>query len=430
MAGQSLEFTISASDQASKVVTTVQNKINNFGKDVGKSIAGVLGPMALVGFAVSKVTDYLAEMEKKAKEAFDFGAGLADSADKLGVTAEEFQKITQAAQATGLSVDNVTTAYKASAKFLADVKSGNAEAIETFKKLGFSVSDLEKTKPEDVLSKLSGVMSAATDPTQKMAIAMTVLGDSAKGLQATLAKGFDIAGAFEGADLISEEDAALLRQAKNAKLKLELEEKVAAARQAAREEFLKTPDGIAFAKSNTQTFAGGGTGGVGVSTNIPTQLIDAEIKRIAKKKKDDADQAERDKSNNADNVKAAKELVELDEKRKKAAEEKAAAEKAAGKEPSAVKAAKGAKVGTQSEGELGSIAIKSAPLMVSSLREIGGGMAGEKIASQIDLQTIQVDLTRSMLTELQTLNNKSRDTVDFTKLPLDGGMANFTKTLA
>ena len=36
MAGQSLEFTINASDQASKVVTSVQNKINNFGKDVGK----------------------------------------------------------------------------------------------------------------------------------------------------------------------------------------------------------------------------------------------------------------------------------------------------------------------------------------------------------------------------------------------------------
>jgi hypothetical protein len=68
--------------------------------------------------------------------------------------------------------------------------------------------------------------------------------------------------------------------------------------------------------------------------------------------------------------------------------------------------------------------------MVSSLREIGGGMAGEKIASQIDLQTIQVDLTRSMLTELQSLNNKSRDTVDFTKLPIQGGVSNFTKTLA
>jgi hypothetical protein len=426
MAGQSLEFTISASDQASKVVTSVQKKIDNFGKDVGKSIAGVLGPMALAGLAVSKVTEYLAEMEKKAKEAFDFGAGLTDSANKLGVTAEQFQQITQAAQDTGLSVDEVGKAFLLAAKRIEDAKNGNQDAISGLDALGIGVEDLGKTKPEEVLAKLAGAMAAGKDPTEKMAIAMAVLGSSAADLQKVLAKGFDIAGAFEGANLIPDEDADLLRQAKNAKLKLELEEKVAEARKQAREEFSKTPEGKAFIDKNTKITSGGSQGFVFKTETATDAQIDAEIKRVAKEKKDKADKEAAEEAAKVANTSAAAKALE------KSASDKIKEEEAK-KKPEKEKAertVKGAKMGTQSDAELGSISVKSAPIMVSSLREIGGGMAGEKIASQIDLQTIQVDLTRSMLTELQMLNNKSRDTVDFTKLPLDGGMANFTKNLA
>jgi hypothetical protein len=414
MAGQSLEFTISASDQASKVVTSVQKKIDNFGKDVGRSIAGVLGPMALVGFAVSKVTEYLAEMEKKAKEAFDFGAGLSDAAAKLGVTVEQFQQITKAAAATGESLDNVATAYKASTKFLADVKSGNLEALETFEGLGFSISNLEKIKPEDVLARLSQVMLTATDPTQKMAIAMTVLGESAKNLQGTLAKGFNIAAAFEGGGLISDEDAALLAESKAAKKKLELEEQVAQVKEQAREAFSKTEEGRAFINKNTKITSGGSQGFVFKTETASDEQLDAEIKRIGKKKKEDAERAAAIAAADAQSIERAKTLLDIDLQRKKAAEDKAAADKAAGKEPPAPKAEKAppapkaAKDQTQLPGEM------SRAINVSSLREIGGGMAGEVAVSEEQYKQNQLELLREAVKQLEALNGKNGG-VDFTK---------------
>jgi len=57
-----LSFTISAEDQASRAVETVQKKIQSFGSDVAKMALGVAGPMALIGvgfdFVKSKIDEY------------------------------------------------------------------------------------------------------------------------------------------------------------------------------------------------------------------------------------------------------------------------------------------------------------------------------------------------------------------------------------
>jgi hypothetical protein len=57
-----LSFTISAEDQASKVVDTVKSKLNNFGSDLAKMALGVAGPMALVsqaiGYVMKRIDEY------------------------------------------------------------------------------------------------------------------------------------------------------------------------------------------------------------------------------------------------------------------------------------------------------------------------------------------------------------------------------------
>jgi len=57
-----LSFTISAEDQASKAVETVQKKIQSFGSDVAKMALGVAGPMALISagfdFVKGKIDEY------------------------------------------------------------------------------------------------------------------------------------------------------------------------------------------------------------------------------------------------------------------------------------------------------------------------------------------------------------------------------------
>jgi len=69
-----LSFTISAQDQASKAVETVQKKIQNFGHDVAKLALGVAGPMAALQAGIGYVTDKWAEYKKAQDDAFEAGA--------------------------------------------------------------------------------------------------------------------------------------------------------------------------------------------------------------------------------------------------------------------------------------------------------------------------------------------------------------------
>lgn len=405
MSGSTLEFRITATDQASAALTSVQKKVMDFGKDIGKGIVGAIGPMAAVGYAVSKVTEYLDDMAKKAKEAFDWGSTLSDNAAKLGVTVEEFQRITNAAEATGQSVDKVGQAFKLAADIIAQAKAGNQDAIASLAALGISVQDLGNAKPEDVLAKLSAAMAAATNPTDKMAIAMAALGKSAKDLQNVLAKGFDIQGAMLDMEGLTQEEADLLRDTAKKERAKANKEKVEAAREAARKEFMNTPEGQEFARRNTKYYgAGYGTAVVG-PTN---EQIDAELARVRKQKRTEAAAAAA--AANPPNPVAAGALLKI-------AAENAAKE--AAKETAKPKQSKGAKIGGVSNEAIENI--KTPPITVSSLREIGGGIAGEGIANTTDLMVQQVNLQEKMLKELEVLNTKSRDNTDFTK-PLPNGM--------
>lgn len=400
-----MEFTIVGRDQGSQVITTINKKISEFGKDVGKSIVGFLGPMALATTAISKITDYLEGVKQKAKEAFDWGASLTDAAAKLGVNAEEFQRISNAADATGESVDNVAKAFKLAADLIARAKAGNADAIASLTALGISVDDLDKTKPEDVLARLAGAMAAGKDPTEKMAIAMAALGTSAKDLQAVLAKGFDIQGAMLDTEGLTQDEANLLRERVKSERAKANREKVASAKQAAREEFMATAEGKAFIQKKIESGTDLTAGAYGAVT-VTSAALDAEIARLGKERRDkEAATAEARAKAGAP---AAAALLE-----------KARAEKAktdVSSEP------KGSKIGGVSNAELGSISVKAPPLTVSSLREIGGGIAGEKAFAQIDLAQVQVNLQEKMLSELEKLNNKSGDSIDFTKFPQLNGM--------
>jgi len=69
-----LSFTISAQDQASRAVETVQKKIQSFGSDVAKLALGVVGPMALLQAGIGYVTEKWQEYKQAQQDAFDKGA--------------------------------------------------------------------------------------------------------------------------------------------------------------------------------------------------------------------------------------------------------------------------------------------------------------------------------------------------------------------
>lgn len=69
-----LSFTISAQDQASRAVETVQKKIQGFGSDVAKLALGVVGPMALLQAGIGYVTQKWQEYKEAQTQAFEKGA--------------------------------------------------------------------------------------------------------------------------------------------------------------------------------------------------------------------------------------------------------------------------------------------------------------------------------------------------------------------
>lgn len=123
-----LSFTISAQDQASRAVETVQKKIQGFGSDVAKLALGVAGPMALLQAGIGYVTNKWSEYKQAQTDAFEKGAAGAYGEVKRQMDInEQLDK--------GLSFLLAQKKVKEElAKTSEEVKNSEKQAVEEFKK--------------------------------------------------------------------------------------------------------------------------------------------------------------------------------------------------------------------------------------------------------------------------------------------------------
>lgn len=425
-----MQINIGAKDTASKVIMGVQQKINSFGKDLGRSLVSMMGPMAIVMMAFGKISQYISDMAAKRKEAFDWGASLSDSASKLGVTVEQFQAIEMAADNTGQSVDKIGQAFKSANELIEAAKAGNEDAARSIAALGFKLEDLDKLKPQDILRALAGALATVQDPAQKGELAIAALGKEAKNLQDILEKGFDIAGAFDNLDGLSPEEARNLRELQKEERAKANREKLAAAREESARRALDSGD----MEITNAAIQAGGVFSKGTLAQMPAvQEVIREIlarrqkEADLKKAKDDADKAAASGAASPQDAAAnlQKKIVE-DAARAKAAEE--AKKKAEEEERKRKKSEEDALDGGPRKPK--KKATKSKPFefdpgqapTVSSLRSIGGAFANE-VATSIDYNQIQIDLQKSMVSLLQQIAKNGGIPTDITKpsQPAPGG---------
>jgi uncharacterized phage infection (PIP) family protein YhgE len=426
---QQLEMTIIARDQASRVVNQVQKKVMDFGKDIGSSIAAVAGPMALATMAFGKISAHFEKMAQLRKEAFDWGASLSDSSAKLGVTVEQFQGIEAAASATGKSIDEISKAFKSVKDRIADANAGNQDAIDSFKALQFTAEEIKTLKPEDVLARLGDALSTVEDPAKRAELAIAALGGSAKGLQDVLAKGFDIAGAMIDTEGLSTEEAAVVRAEALEKRKEANREKLKAAREGifsrGMDKMREGDDEMAgaisggLAESGSGRFFRSGAQGEQAQADAVKRIVELETKREEARKaaersriqaitgssnvvppaaavaglenkvaKDKADAAAKDAKDRAD--KEREEGLKRQERAREARTRKEADDFAKQMEKELF--------GTEKGGDKDK-AMK--PLEVSSLRAIGGGLAGEAMGGgAVDIAKQQLDTQKQMVEKL------------------------------
>lgn len=364
-----LQFNITAKDQASRVVTEVQKKVTEFGKDIGRSILAVAGPMALITMAFSKISEHMADMKQKAKEAFDWGSGLSASAGRLGVTVEEFQRLNDIAERTGEPIDRVVKAFKEAGRVLAEARTGNKEAAASLEALGFSLADLEKLKPEDVVKALGDALATIENPTDKATAAFAAFGEEGKKLIDTLEKIRNLANAPKS-NVLSDEEARFLSVYAQQEKDAAERERLRLAREDATRKFLETPEGRKIVQRESSMLPSS-------STYAPVAPNIANVTDLSKQKRiQDEVQA----------ALAARFKAE-DEKNKPTAKDEATGRTLVG-----LGKARQEKPAEKPKPEINKV--ERPEITVSSLRSIGGGMAGE-VATGADLARTQVELQRN-----------------------------------
>ena len=391
---QNLEFRITASDQASRVVASVQKKVTDFGKDIGQSIVAIAGPMALASMAISKISQKMEEAKQRSKEAFDWGTGLSKSARQMGVSVTDFQRIESAAADTGMSVTEVGDAFKAANNLIQQAKQGNLAAAESLATMGFSLMELDKIKPEDVIRRIGEAMATAEDPADKLKIAIGALGKEGEKLQAILAKGFDIAGAFQNKDGLTDAEAEFLAKSDADARGKANRERLIQARQGLTQKFLEEdPEGkrlVEKERARIAALAGPAGGqaaaagfGITAGSISGNDQIQNEVQRILAERA-----AAAVKPPTPEAVSAAGGLIAK-------AEEDA--------KPPADKVKPGKVAPSPSV----------AGMEFSSLRAIGGAMAGD--SSIRGTEEERTEIARQIRDRLDTLIEQNQPSIDFTK---------------
>lgn len=142
---------------------------------VGKSIAGAISPGLAAG-GIAGVATGFAMLAKKAAAAAD---AIDQGAKRVGMSAGDYQELSQAAMLGGGSIEQIETAIKKMSNVLGDDTEQNRKKIAA---LGLSFDDLKGKTPKDQFIELSHAISAISDPTQRLAAATDIFGGSAKEL--------------------------------------------------------------------------------------------------------------------------------------------------------------------------------------------------------------------------------------------------------
>jgi len=135
---------------------------------VGTSLKGLaagfgvaIGATALVGLA---------------KNAFDVASAMDESAQKMGVTVEAFQRLNLAATQNGVSQESLAGAMAKMNKNVGLLAEQTPQAVKTFEKLGLSFDDLKGKAPEQQLAIIADALNKLPSVQERVAVGAAIMG--------------------------------------------------------------------------------------------------------------------------------------------------------------------------------------------------------------------------------------------------------------
>lgn len=163
----------------------VLSKVGTVGK-----IAGEIAVASMVAIGVTAVATGK-KLFSLAKATSDYGDEIDKESQKLGISAENYQKLDYAMQMNGASIDDVSKGVKTITTELGKAEKGEKGAGKSFKDLGVSLTDANgkiKTN-EQVLLESINALSKMENENKRNALAQEIFGKSASELKPLLNSG-------------------------------------------------------------------------------------------------------------------------------------------------------------------------------------------------------------------------------------------------
>ena len=168
------------------------------GEKSGGSFASGFKKAAAVGAGVvaattAAATAATAAFVGAAKETAEYGDQIDKMSQKLGLSTENYQKLSYAMQLSGADISDLSKGIIKITDALADVANGVDEADDAYQSLGVATrnADGSMRSTEDVLIDTIGALASMEDETQRNALAQDLFGKSAKELAPLLNAGSD-----------------------------------------------------------------------------------------------------------------------------------------------------------------------------------------------------------------------------------------------
>ena len=432
-----LSFTITARDQASRAVETVQKKIQNLGQDLAKGFLTFAAPLTLVQTGISMIGDAIEAQKKKVADSIDAYSAISDKADDIGVTTDEFLRLSKAAEASGIGVTKVAKLFAEVTDIIDQATISGTAQEKMLTALGFSAEQIAAgmLKPIQVIEAMGLAMGGASSNTDRMALATTMLGKSAADLIPVLLKAQQIANGYGEDPGISQDQIALIEEKKRREQQAKNREQAAIAATEATKLFLQSDDpevaGI-MARAGERAAEGTTAGGIILRPEQAANDLkaQAEVVAILKRRREEA---ARGRSEAGAGSAAA--LTELEMQRLNAEAVALALEdiakgqsdlekdKEAAAKNDAKRTAQELDEAQKVKDDKAKEAAKNAKLTVSSLREIGGALAGEFIPSDPapeylkSIAETEKEILKAVVELREEIAAGKAEGVDFTKDP-------------
>jgi hypothetical protein len=209
MAKRKIDILITARDNASSKFKKADKAVGNF----QATLAGI-GGGAIAGVAIGALTSVLGVVKDLGlsfadltKDIVELGDAFGKSAKRIGVTAEEYQKLAFAARRAGATNGDVERGFKRMASTIFDAERGVKESVDTLNVLQIKLEDIQNISPEQQFAMIADSLNAVEDASTKAAIAQDVFGRAGTQLIPMLSEYRDLAKEIEGLGGIIDEDA-------------------------------------------------------------------------------------------------------------------------------------------------------------------------------------------------------------------------------